>query len=108
MNASSWAKGSPPVTSTSLHPNSRTRSITSSTETYSPPLNVYSLSHHVQRMGQPVSRTKEQGRPACVDSPWMERNVSVTLSTNNQVLSKHCIDFNSESSRNILTDAVSS
>lgn len=31
-------------------------------------------------MGQPVSRTKVQGRPACVDSPWIEWKISVTLS----------------------------
>jgi hypothetical protein len=34
----------------------------------------------VQRIGQPVSRTKVQGRPACVDSPWIEWKISVTLS----------------------------
>jgi hypothetical protein len=44
----------------------------------SPPVNVYSLSHHTHRMGQPVRRTNEHGRPACDDSPWIERNISVT------------------------------
>ena len=43
-------------------------------------MNVYSLSHQVQRIGQPVRRTKVQGRPACVDSPWIEWKISVTLS----------------------------
>ncbi len=46
-----------------------------------PPVNVYSLSHQAQRIGQPVNRTKVQGRPACVDSPWIERKISVTRST---------------------------
>ena len=44
-------------------------------------MNVYSLSHQTQRIGQPVSRTNVQGRPACVDSPWIERKISVTRST---------------------------
>jgi len=40
---------------------------------------VYPLSHHTHRIGQPVSLMNVQGRPACVDSPWIERNISVTL-----------------------------
>jgi hypothetical protein len=31
----------------------------------------------VQRSGQPVSRTKTQGRPAKLDSPWMLWKISV-------------------------------
>jgi hypothetical protein len=30
---------------------------------------VYSLSHQVQRIGQPANLMNVQGRPACVDSP---------------------------------------
>jgi len=41
---------------------------------------VYSLSHQTQRIGQPVKRTKVHGRPAWVDSPWIERKISVTRS----------------------------
>src|SRR5687768_16106917 len=50
-------------------------------ETWSPPVNVYSLSHQTHLMGQPVRRTNVHGRPAWVDSPWMERKISVTRST---------------------------
>src|SRR5690349_24517970 len=43
----------------------------------SPPVNVYSESHQVQRRLQPVRRTNTHGRPACDDSPWMEWKISV-------------------------------
>src|SRR5688572_21040013 len=79
VNASFWANGSPPVISTRLQPKSRTWSNTLSSETFSPPLKVYSLSHHTQRMGHPVRRTKVHGRPAWVDSPWIDLKISVTL-----------------------------
>ena len=42
-----------------------------------PPWNAYSVSHHVQRRGHPVSRTNVQGKPAQVDSPWTEWKISV-------------------------------
>ena len=28
-------------------------------------------------IGQPVNRTNEHGRPACDDSPWIDKNISV-------------------------------
>src|SRR5229473_71968 len=43
----------------------------------SPPVKVYSESHHRQRRLQPVRRTKTQGRPAWDDSPWMLWKISV-------------------------------
>src|SRR5712692_6565635 len=46
----------------------------------SPPVKVYSESHHRQRRLHPVSRTNTHGRPACDDSPWMEWKISVTRS----------------------------
>src|SRR5437588_5082633 len=52
--------------------------MTSSSDIFSPPVKVYSESHHRQRRLQPVSRTKTQGRPACDDSPWIEWKISVT------------------------------
>src|SRR5262245_50533318 len=61
VNADFCASGSPPVTSTRLQPNSWTLLITCSSDTCSPPVNVYSLSHQTQRMGQPVSRTNVHG-----------------------------------------------
>ncbi len=51
--------------------------MTSSIDIFSPPVKVYSESHHRQRRLQPVSRTKTQGRPAWVDSPWMLKKISV-------------------------------
>src|SRR5713226_2381131 len=51
--------------------------MTSSIDIFSPPVNVYSESHQRQRRLQPVSRTKTQGRPAWVDSPWMLKKISV-------------------------------
>src|SRR6266850_7401343 len=35
----------------------------------------------MQRSGHPVSRTNTQGRPARVPSPWMEKKISLTVST---------------------------
>src|SRR5207237_10483038 len=43
----------------------------------SPPVKVYSESHHRQRRLHPVSRTNAHGRPACDDSPWMLWKISV-------------------------------
>src|SRR5690606_24191789 len=40
--------------------------------------NAYSVSHHTQRRGQPVSRTNVHGSPAQVLSPWTEWKISVT------------------------------
>src|SRR5229473_2914482 len=51
--------------------------MTSSIDIRSPPVKVYSESHQRQRRLQPVSRTKTQGRPAWVDSPWMLKKISV-------------------------------
>lgn len=45
-----------------------------------PPVKAYAVSHQTHRKGQPVSRTKTQGRPAWVPSPWMEWKISVTVS----------------------------
>ena len=38
------------------------------------------VSHQTQRRLQPVRRTKTQGRPAWVDSPWIEWKISLTRS----------------------------
>src|SRR3982751_5368722 len=83
MNAKAFvcASGSPPLTSTRLQSNSSNLVSIASKESFSPPVNVYSLSHQTHRIGQPVSRTKEHGRPACDDSPWIERKISVTRSS---------------------------
>src|SRR5690606_36516037 len=70
--------GSPPVISTSGVPISATRSRIWSSVMRSPPWNAYSVSHHTQRSGQPVSRTNVQGSPAQVLSPWTEWKISVT------------------------------
>src|ERR1700686_3221579 len=59
--------------------NSSTRARTSSTLIFVPPWNAYAVSHHVQRRLQPVSRTKMQGRPARVPSPWIERKISAIV-----------------------------
>src|SRR5678815_4866555 len=58
------ASGSPPVTSTRLQPNSSSFEKISSDAIFSPPVKVYSLSHQTHRIGQPVKRTNEHGRPA--------------------------------------------
>jgi len=34
------------------------------------------VSHQAHSSGQPASRTKTQGLPAQVDSPWRERKIS--------------------------------
>ena len=39
------------------------------------------MSHQTQRSGQPVSRRNADGRPARVPSPWMEKKISLTVST---------------------------
>jgi hypothetical protein len=36
------------------------------------------VSHHTHRSEQPVSRMNAQGKPARVDSPWIDRKISVT------------------------------
>src|SRR4051812_47400333 len=59
-NDSLCASGSPPVTSTSLQPYDATRAITSSIDIFSPPVKVYSESHHRQRRLHPAKRTKTQ------------------------------------------------
>src|SRR5690606_8038698 len=59
-------------------PISATRSRICSSVMRSPPWNAYSVSHHTQRSGQPVSRTNVQGSPAQVLSPWTEWKISVT------------------------------
>src|SRR5688500_12905115 len=46
----------------------------------SPPVKVYSESHQTQRRLQPVRRTNTHGRPAWVDSPWMEWKISLMVS----------------------------
>src|SRR6202035_1201898 len=90
-----WRSGSPPVNSTSESfgvlvaswggpcgetvDKSFTRARTSSTLIFVPPWNAYAVSHHVQRRLHPVSRTKIQGRPARVPSPWIERKISVIV-----------------------------
>src|SRR5690606_10950996 len=71
------ASGSPPVTSTRPQPNSSSFAKTSAKETFSPPENVYSLSHQTQRIGQPVRRTNEHGLPACELSPCIDKKISV-------------------------------
>ena len=35
------------------------------------------LSHQEHRRLHPVSRTKTQGNPVCVDSPWIDLKISV-------------------------------
>src|SRR5262245_36115732 len=69
---SSCKCGSLPVTSTNGPPYWSTCRRTSSTVILSPSLNAYGVSHHVHLRSQPASRTKTQGLPAYVDSPWIE------------------------------------
>ena len=49
-----------------------TSASTSSCVRLNPPLNVYSLSHQVQRKLHPAVRTKMHGSPANEDSPWSD------------------------------------
>src|ERR1700682_1925110 len=48
-----------------------------SSDIFSPPVKVYSESHHRQRRLHPVRRTKTHGLPACDDSPWTGWKISV-------------------------------
>jgi hypothetical protein len=58
-------------------PISSTRATIASSDIFSPPWNAYSVSHHVQRSGQPVSRTNVHGsRPRC-SRPGSEWKISV-------------------------------
>ena len=45
---------------------------TSSTLIFRPSWNAYGVSHQEQRRSQAVRRTNTHGRPAWVDSPWIE------------------------------------
>ncbi len=66
-----WSSGSPPVSSTSGVPRASARASTSSRGIRVPPWKAWGVSHHTQRRLHPVVRTKVQGSPANVDSPWM-------------------------------------
>src|SRR3954452_18418226 len=74
------SSGSPPVISTTSQPYPRTCSTTSSTAIRRPSWNAYDVSHHEQRRSQAVNRTNTQGRPAWVDSPWIEWKISLIVS----------------------------
>ena len=63
--------GSPPVSSTSGVPRASACASTSSRVMRVPPWKACGVSHQVQRRLHPVVRTKAQGSPANVDSPWM-------------------------------------
>src|ERR1700730_1130907 len=56
----------------------RTRRAATSTSRTPPPENAYAESHQTHRREHPVSRTKAQGKPARVDSPWSDKKISVT------------------------------
>ena len=57
-----------------------TAAITSSSDILRPSWKAYGVSHHEQRRSQAVRRTNTHGRPACVDSPWIEWKISLTVS----------------------------
>src|SRR5438552_17054898 len=42
-----------------------------------PPAYEYFVSQYTHRSEQPVRRTNTHGLPACVDSPWIEKKISV-------------------------------
>src|SRR5690606_7174750 len=82
------SRGSPPVISTSGHSYRRTSATTSSSSILRPSVNAYGVSHHVHRRSHAVRRTNTHGRPACVDSPWMEWKISLMVNIGGRNL--HC------------------
>src|SRR3954463_1393785 len=71
--------GSPPVRQTKRAGCRSTSARVSAKGRAFPPWNAYSVSQYPQRRSQPVKRTKTHGFPAWVDSPWMLKKISVTL-----------------------------
>jgi len=72
--ASDWRRGSPPVNTTCSALYFSTRSSTWSMLSVSPSgfQEVYAESHHEQRRLHPLVRTKTDGVPASIPSPWTE------------------------------------
>ncbi len=68
-----WRRGSPPVSSTNGAPDPSASATTSSTGRRVPPVKVNAESHQVQRRLQRAVRMNQQGSPAKVDSPWIDR-----------------------------------
>src|SRR5262245_62173201 len=80
-NAPGCESGSPPVRQRRRAGKRRSSSSTSSSLRFLPSWNAYAVSHQTQRSGQPVSRRNTDGRPARVPSPWIEKKISLTVST---------------------------
>jgi hypothetical protein len=60
------------VISTTGQPNASTSDTTSSTVIFRPSWKAYAVSHQEHLRSHAVRRTKTQGRPVWVDSPWIE------------------------------------
>ena len=71
------ASGSPPVTQTWRVGYLATSASTSAMAVVVPPVKAYSVSHQVQRSGQPVSRINTVGSPERAASPCREKKISV-------------------------------